>query len=99
MGVLLLSAAVAPSWAQVGGANGVGIVQAVSYREVPNQFPLTVTLFDDSNLDLRIRDQMLSSLKRSAAPGQYAQAGPAASSPMAPALAAYRRIRKTLGSR
>ena len=56
--------AVSPVWAQSGGASGLGVVQAVSYREVPEPLSLSVILFDDSRLDLRIRDQMLAALER-----------------------------------
>ncbi len=63
-GISLASGAVQPAWAQATAANGQGVIQAVSYREVPNPLSLLVTLFDDSNLDLRIRDQMVASLER-----------------------------------
>lgn len=64
MAVLLTVGAVSPVWAQSGGASGLGVVQAVSYREVPDPLSLSVILFDDSRLDLRIRDQMLAALER-----------------------------------
>lgn len=64
MGVLLTIGIIAPAWAQAGGANGLGVLQAVSYREVPDPLSLSVILFDDSKLDLRIRDEMLAALQR-----------------------------------
>ncbi len=63
-GLCLAAGAIQPSWAQAGGANGLGVIQAVSYREVPEPLSLSVTLFDDSRLDLRIRDQMIAALER-----------------------------------
>jgi hypothetical protein len=50
MAVLLTVGAVSPVWAQSGGASGLGVVQAVSYREVPDPLSLSVILFDDSRL-------------------------------------------------
>lgn len=64
VGLWLAGSAVLPALAQVGGTNGIGVVQAVSYHEAPNPLSLTVTLFDDSRLDLQIRDQMEAALKR-----------------------------------
>jgi len=63
-GICLVSGASQSVWAQAAGASELGVVQAVSYREVPNPLSLSITLFDDSNLDLQIRDQMVAALER-----------------------------------
>ena len=52
------------AWAQNAAAGGSGKLQAVSYREVPDRLTLSVTLFDDSNINLRIKEQMVASLER-----------------------------------
>ncbi len=63
VGICLVPGAIQSAWAQT-ASGGLGVVHAVSYREVPNPLSLSITLFDDSNLDLRIRDQMVASLER-----------------------------------
>jgi len=63
VGICLVPGAIQSAWAQT-TSGGLGVVHAVSYREVPNPLSLSITLFDDSNLDLRIRDQMVASLER-----------------------------------
>jgi hypothetical protein len=62
IGVFLVPGAIQSAWAQEAG--GAGEVDAVSYREVPDRLALSVTLFDDSTLDLRIRDEMVAALER-----------------------------------
>jgi len=61
VGICLVPGAIQSAWAQTAG---LGVVQAVSYREVPNPLSLSIILFDDSNLDLEIRDQMVAALER-----------------------------------
>jgi len=63
VGICLVPGAIQSAWAQT-ASGGVGVVHAVSYREVPNPLSLSISLLDDSNLDLRIRDQMVASLER-----------------------------------
>ena len=63
LGIFLVPGAVQSAWAQV-LSGGLGALRSVAYREVPERLSLTVTLFDDSNLNLRIRDQMIASLER-----------------------------------
>lgn len=62
IGLFFVPAAIQSAWAQ--GAGGSGQVDAVSYREVPDPLATSVTLFDDSSLDLRIRDEMVAALER-----------------------------------
>lgn len=63
LGILLVPGTIQSAWAQI-LSGGQGAVRAVAYQEVPERLTLTVTLFDDSNLNLRIRDQMIASLER-----------------------------------
>ena len=51
------------AWAQAVG--GQGKLHAVSYRELPDRVTLTVTLFDNSTLDIKIRDEMVAALEKS----------------------------------
>ncbi len=64
IGLGLAAALFEPSWAQSAAVVGRGELNAVSYREVPQPLSLSVTLFDDSSLDLRIRDEMIAALER-----------------------------------
>lgn len=62
IGIALVPGAIEAAWAQA--AEGLGQVNAVSYREVPDRLMLSITLFDDSDLDLQIRDQMIAALEK-----------------------------------
>ena len=64
VGICLVPGAIQSAWAQTAASDGLGQLNAVSYREVPDPLSLSVTLLDDSNLDLRIREQMIDSLKQ-----------------------------------
>ena len=64
IGIGLVPGAIQSAWAQTASADGLGEVHAVSFRELPDRLRLSVTLLDDSNLDLRIRDEMVASLMR-----------------------------------
>jgi len=62
IGVFLIPGAIQSAWAQA--ADQMGEVNAVSYRELPDRLTLSITLFDDSALDLKIRDEMAAALER-----------------------------------
>ena len=64
IGLCLVTGVSEPAWAQTGAIAGRGELNAVSYREVPRPLSLSVALFDDSSLDLRIRDEMIAALER-----------------------------------
>ena len=62
LGVFLVPGAIQSAWAQA--ADELGQVNAVSYREVPDRLAVSISLFDDSALDLKIRDEMAAALAR-----------------------------------
>lgn len=62
IGLFLIPGAIQSAWAQ--GAPAAGELHAVSYREVPDPLSLSITLFDDSDLDLKIRDEMAAALEK-----------------------------------
>ena len=64
IGLSLIAGLFEPAWAESSTVAGRGEVNAVSYREVPQPLSLSVILFDDSSLDLRIRDEMIAALER-----------------------------------
>lgn len=64
IGLSLAPGILEPAWAQSSAVAGRGELRAVSYREVPQPLSLSVTLFDDSSLDLRIRHEMIAALER-----------------------------------
>lgn len=64
IGIGLVPGAIQSAWAQMAAADGLGELHAVSYREVPDRLMLSVTLLDDSSLDLRIRDALVASLEQ-----------------------------------
>lgn len=64
IGLFLAVGTVGLAWAQTAVGAGQGVLRTVSYREVPQPLSLSVTLFDDSRLDLRIRDQMVAALEQ-----------------------------------
>jgi hypothetical protein len=59
--ISLVPGAIQWVWAQA--AAGEGELNAVSYREVPDRLALSIILFDDTPLDLKIRDEMVTALK------------------------------------
>lgn len=64
LGLSLAVGIVEPAWAQRPVVSGTGELRAMSYREVPESLSVTVSLLDDSELDLRIRQEMIAALER-----------------------------------
>ena len=62
IGFFAIPGAVQSAWAQV-AAGQQGELQAVSYREVSDRLSLSIILYDDTDLDLEIRDQMVAALE------------------------------------
>ncbi len=62
VGICLWPGPIQSAWAQA-ARDDLGQLHAVSYREVPDPLSLSVSLFDDSDLDLKIQDQMVSALR------------------------------------
>lgn len=61
MALLVVPVGPQSAWAQVVG-EAQGRLRATSYREVPERLQVVVTLYDDSDLNLAIRDRMIESL-------------------------------------
>lgn len=64
IGIGLVPGSIQYVWAQTAAAGGQGELHAVSYREVPDRLMVSVTVLDNSDLDLRIRDEMVAELKQ-----------------------------------
>lgn len=62
IGFFAIPVSVQAVWAQAGAA-GQGQIQSVSYREVPERLALSLVLYDNSDLDLEIRDRMQAALE------------------------------------
>ena len=64
IGLFVIPGALQPAWAQI-SAQQEGVVHAVSYREVPDRLAVVIQLYDDTDLDLQIREQMIAALRQS----------------------------------
>jgi hypothetical protein len=59
---MLVPGAVQTAWAQA-VTGGEGIVNAVSFSAIPEELVIEVTLYDNTDLDLAIRDEMIEALE------------------------------------
>ncbi len=59
---MLVPGAVQTAWAQA-LTGGEGIVNAVAFSAIPEELVVEVTLYDDTDLDLAIRDEMIEALE------------------------------------
>ena len=64
VGLFILPGVLHSAWAQI-AAQQEGVVHAVSYREVPDRLAVVIQLYDDTDLDLQIREQMIAALRQS----------------------------------
>jgi hypothetical protein len=59
---MLVPGAVQTAWAQA-VTGGEGVVDAVAFSAIPDELVVEVTLYDDTDLDLTIRDEMIEALE------------------------------------